>query len=277
MEPIERAVYATLAYADIFQYPLTEVETHRYLIGYRATRDAVHQALASSRFLQSKVCSYAGYYTLVGKESNLEHRQKRQKISSYLWPRAIRYGNWISKIPYVRMVAVTGSLAMNNAARDADLDYLVVTRQGRLWMARAMVVLLVRLASRWGDIVCPNYFITDDHLHFDEHNLFAAHEVVQMVPITGLPVFERIREINAWAWQYLPNATSSYVEMPSDGFYQRTLRPALDSILRLPPGDWFERWEMHRKLRRFGRLSPLHPEACFSPTQCKGHLDDHGQ
>jgi predicted nucleotidyltransferase len=277
MEPIERAIYATLAYADIFQYPLTEVEIHRYLIDYWATREVIHQTLVNSRFLQGKLFTRDGYYTLSGKQTNLQHRQKRQEVSDRMWPKAIRYGKWIASLPFVRMVAVTGSLAMNNASSDADLDYLVVTRPGRLWLTRAMVVLLVRLASRWGDIVCPNYFITEDYLHFREHNLFTAHEVVQMVPIAGLPVYRQIHQMNAWAQQYLPNANWQYAEIPADNRYRPTVRPVLESILRLPPGGWFEQWEMQRKVRRFGALLPDHPEACFTPNQCKGHLDDHGE
>jgi hypothetical protein len=175
------------------------------------------------------------------------------------------------------MVAVTGSLAMNNATDNADLDYLVVTRPGRLWLTRALVILLVRIASRWEDTLCPNYFISENNLLFPVRSLFSAHEVVQMVPLAGLQVYEKICRLNAWAWEYLPNANSHYIEITPRGFYPRAVKPLLEATMHLPPGDWLENWEMGRKLRKFGQMADAHPEACFSPDQCKGHFDDHGE
>jgi len=48
------------------------------------------------------------------------------------------------------MVAITGSLAMNNVENNPDIDYLVVTVGGRLWMVRAMVLAAARLAALHG-------------------------------------------------------------------------------------------------------------------------------
>lgn len=277
MEMIEQAIFATVAYADVFEYPLNEAEIYRFLIGYKANREEIHRALKSNPTLNGKLSLSHGYYALSGRESTLETRLRRKEISARLWPRAIQYGHWIGSLPFVNMVAVTGSLAMDNASSTADLDYLIVTEPGRLWLARAMVILLVRLASKRGNTLCPNYFITENGLYFTDHNLFTAHEVVQMVPVVGWPVYEEMMRVNGWIKEYLPNTGSVYGETPQRNWDSRIVRPVFEQMLRSAPGNWLEQWEMRRKLRRFSRLSVEHPEARFSADICKGHFDDHGE
>jgi hypothetical protein len=46
---LERAIVETVAYADVFEFPLTTDELHRYLIGVQAGRGAVREALTNGR------------------------------------------------------------------------------------------------------------------------------------------------------------------------------------------------------------------------------------
>ena len=275
MQSIEQAIFATVAYADIFQYPLTVSEIHRYLTGTKASVNEVQSALATSELLDERLSHVSEYYTLAGHEENLGLRRQRGAISAQLWPRAVRYGSWIGDLPYVRMVAVTGSLAVDNASESADLDYLIVTRPGRLWLTRAMVILMARMASRRGDLICPNYFLSERALVLSDRNLFTAHELAQMVPITGLPVYQRMRKLNNWVSDYLPNAGVSFWASTPPPPYLQFLRPAIENALSLTPFDWLERWEKERKVKKFGlRLSESF-EACFNADQCKGHFGNH--
>jgi hypothetical protein len=182
----------------------------------------------------------------------------------------------MSHLPFVRMVAVTGALAMDNMA-DGDIDYLVITEPGRLWLCRALIVGLVRLAALRGTELCPNYFLSERALELTERNLFTAHEVTQMVPLAGLPTYQRMRELNRWTDSYLPNAAGAPRRVaaiepgprPTHRIVERTLRSRVCSPL--------ERWEMARKVRKLGMRGNGHAEAAFGPDWCKGHFGDHGQ
>jgi hypothetical protein len=271
---LERAIVQAVAYADVFDYPLTADEIHRYLIGVPASRGMVRAVLGNGK---PEVLSRRGrYFTLEGREAAVETRRARASVAADYWQRAVRYGHTMGNLPFVRMVAVTGALAMDNMA-DGDIDYLVVTEPGRLWLCRALIIGLVRMAGFRGTELCPNYFLSEQALALPERSLFTAHEVAQMVPLTGMSTYHRLRALNRWTDAFLPNASGAPrrvapVEPRSHrarGLLERTLRSRLCSPL--------ERWEMARKIRKLGRRGHGHIEAAFGPDWCKGHFGDHGQ
>jgi hypothetical protein len=173
------------------------------------------------------------------------------------------------------MVAVTGALAVDNVA-DGDIDYLIVTEPGRLWVCRAVIVALVRLAALRGVTLCPNYFLSERALDLEERTLFTAHEVTQMVPLAGMSTYQRLRDLNGWTHAFLPNAAGPPRQFPPNGRGTQP-RTVVEAALRTPVGQRIEDWEMGRKIRKLGERSNGHAEASFGPDWCKGHFGDHGQ
>jgi len=264
-----------VAYSDIFDYPLTAAEIHRYLMEAPTTFDEVNRILTGGRLVPRFLSSSEGFYSIPGREEIVETRRQRSEQSREVWKRAFRFGRIIASLPFVRMVAVTGELAMDNVGPYSDIDYFIVTEPGRLWLTRLMVVAVVRCAGTRGPEICPNFLLSDQALELDDRNFYTAHEVAQMVPISGLETYRRLRGLNPWVEQYLPNAGGPprHVEAP---IHLRPLRGLAESLLRTPPGARLERWEMERKVRKLtDSYGPL-PETVYSPDRCKGHVDGHG-
>ena len=271
---LREAVLQTAVYADVFDYPLTLAEIYRYLSGMRASREEVKRVLHEGSVLHAS----DEYYTLPNREGLAGVRRQREQIAGRLWPMAIWYGRMIACLPFVRMVAVTGSLAMCNVDRDPDIDYFIVTAPGRLWMVRAMVLAVARAAALQGVRLCPNYLVTEEALIFPTQTLYAAHELSQMVPIFGLDLYERICRLNPWRDRFLPNAHGlpPITDQISIRAVNPALKPLFENLLRLPPGEWIERWEMERKIRKLSREQKDSPESCFAAEYCKGHNLQHG-
>src|SRR5438045_471752 len=103
---LERAILQTVAYADVFDYPLTADEIHRYLVGVSASRGAV-RALLNSGNLPGALSRSGRYFSLGGRESAFETRKARAANAPDYWRRAVRYGRSMSNLPFVHMVAVT--------------------------------------------------------------------------------------------------------------------------------------------------------------------------
>ena len=273
------AILHTVAYADIFDYPLTVEEIHRYLTGIRAPLELVYESLQNNNLTPALLQRTNQYYTLPGRAGIVMTRQQRERVASRLWPHALRYGRLIAMLPFVRMVAVTGSLAMNNSDVNGDIDYLIVTAPGRLWMCRLLALAVVRLASFQHVRLCPNYFISERVLEFPDHTLYAAHEFAQMAPVAGMDVYRQMQASNAWVRTFLPNVDGGPAierEIPTIGTAYR-LRALLEAILFTRLGGWIEHWEMERKIRKLSRQRDMNPEAQFTADFCKGHFNRHAQ
>ena len=282
---LDQAILQTIAYADIFNYPLTLPELERYLMGIAASDAEVSESVC--KLLQIGMISVSdGLYTLARREHLVALRRQRSINASKLWPPAIRFGLWIARLPFVRMVAVTGALAVNNVTSKADIDYLLVTEPGRLWISRFLVIAVVRLAALSGVTLCPNYIISENALVFEEQNIYTAHDLIQMVPLAGWDAYNRLCAANRWINGYLPNSLS----WPWQGFMQEATQSILqdrtyllqrwvEAILRHPWVDKLEAWEMRRKIRKFESqalsVAGLSREVSFCADWCKGHFDRH--
>lgn len=277
---IDLAILKTIVYGDIFEYPLTADEISRYLVGECATYETVLSRLSSSRLLSDHLTTIGDYYLLAGRDDIVATRRRRSRVANTLWSHARQYGRIIACMPFVRMVAVTGALAVDNAAPNTDVDYFIVTAPRRLWLSRAAVIAVVRWAGRQGVWLCPNYFVTERNLVFEEQSLYAAHEVTQMVPLAGMDTYRHLRRLNTWAMRYLPNAEGPPREQTASAVGQnvvRALSRAGEVALRTPAGEWIEQWEMNRKVEKFTANGNGHKEVHFGPDCCKGHFDEHGR
>jgi hypothetical protein len=281
MEAIEAAILRTVLYADLFHFPLTVREIHHFLIHDEPVAlEAIEQTLSESATLRLYLQCIDDYVIYDGQDALVGLRQMRERASEHLWPSATQYGKWLARLPFVRMVALTGALAMHNAAdNDDDLDYILVTAPRRVWLARAFSIVLVRLARLQGMEICPNYVLAESALAQDKRDIFMAHEVAQMVPLYGHGLYEQFRKANAWVSDQLPNAEGAfYVEQeyfPSGpGLIGKHI---IEFLLGGNLGDWLEQWEYRRKLRRFEPdMQKPHSSAKLDDSHVKGHFNDHG-
>ena len=100
-----------------------------------------------------------------------------------------------------------------------------------------------------------------------------------MIPISGMETYTQLCQQNDWIQEYLPNAAlpPEYPNAVKQMRRPSVLQRILEIILRLPFGDWFERWEMDRKIKRLSREQSSSFESYFSADVCKGHVDRHGE
>jgi hypothetical protein len=278
------AILRTLLYADVFDYPLTLAEIHHYLIATPASAavapEVIEAALQSSPRLAGQVTRVNGYVTLRDREAIGALRDERRQHSARLWDHARRWGYRLGCLPFVRMVAVTGALAVDNSPPDDDIDFLLVTTPGRVWLARGLAVILVRLARRRGVGLCPNYVLARSALAQTQRNLYAAHDLQQMVPLVGGEVYAEMQAANTWSREFLPHARGPLrrePELPPRGWGARLQRWG-ERLLGGWLGSRLEQWERSRKERKFAPQAHL-PQAAaeLDGEHVKGHFHDNGQ
>ena len=271
-EPLDLVILHAVAFADVFDHAPSVPELQRHLTRAASNGD-IERRLAGSPFLTERLATHAGHVVAASRGSLVERRARRSEASARLWPRARRLGRLIGRLPFVRMVAVTGSLAVDAAGEDADIDLFVVVADGRLWLTRALVVVVVRLARPAGIRLCPNYLLAEAAMELDEadRTYGTAREIAQMVPVAGLATYERFLARNDWYARFQPNHVP--VRMPRD-HRPGPARRVVERLGRTAPFDRLERWEMRRKVRRL-RAATRSPEARYDAQRCKGHVDGH--
>ena len=275
---LERAILEALTYSDIFDYPLRFDELHRYL-PVRAQAHELEIALSS---LNGQVNHHGEFYFLAGRDEITEIRKQREARSRKLLPIALRYGRILGALPFVRMVALTGSLAVLNISKNADFDYMLVTAPGRVWTARAFALLFNRFVRPFGHTICPNLIVSESALEWPLHDLYSARELCQMIPIAGMDVYREVMRVNAWARDILPNSSHDSAERPSGVSRENgatevatTLQSFFEFFLRGKLGDTFESWEMTRKIARFSKQPGFGEETIFTPEVCQGNFHHH--
>jgi hypothetical protein len=282
MQPLEEAILRTILYADVFNFPMRIEEIHHFLLNsYAVSQPQIAQLIQQSPILRQHVeQNQAPYYVLRGRSELIAVRTERERASQKLWPQAVYWGRWLARLPFVRMVAITGALAVHNAAHeDDDLDFILVTQANRVWTARALAILLVRIGKVFRVTICPNYVVAETNLAQSRRDTFMAHEVVQMIPLYGHPTYNQFRADNRWVEEQLANAdTPFYRETePTFRLWERSLKQAGEFLLGGGLGNSIERWEYQRKVKRFQQDSKTpHSAAQLDAQHVKGHFNDHG-
>lgn len=281
MNGIEEAIIRTVLYADVFNFPMTIPEIHHFLISRQSYALAdVKQAFLTSAILRSCFDVSGAYIVCRDRPEIVTLREEREAATARLLPLAEQYGAWLARLPFVRMVAITGALSMRNPAdQDDDLDYVLVTAAGRVWTARAFAVLLVRIVKLRGVTLCPNYVLAETALTQERHDIFMAHEVAQMIPVFGQEMYARMRGLNDWVFDHMANTCEAFYQpaeyQPSRGWH--ALKAGLEWLLMTPIGAAFEAWEFRRKRERFNReMKRRDHSAVIDADHVKGHFNDHG-
>lgn len=203
----ETAFLRSVIYASLFDYPLTLAQLHTSLVGVRADEPSVAAWWRDSPLLQATVEHRDGLYFPAGRGDLLETRARREAVSRDLLERQQRVVALVARMPFVRMVALSGSLAHLNAERSADLDLFVITSPGRVWAVTLTLLVIARLMG-WRRQLCLNYVISERAMAIEPADLFSANQIIHLRPITGHDVFARFVDANPFVQMWYPNFTT---------------------------------------------------------------------
>ena len=217
MDRLEKAVIKTIAYYEALgQYPLTIIEICHYLQKEgldqcRPTLNQVLRLLKVSLILKQYLDTTNGFFFLKNEFNFYQQRISRQKIAIAKWRKIRRIATYLAFTPYLRGLAVSGSLSLNNAKPQSDLDFLIFTKEGRIWTCRTFLGILLQLiGQRRHDQsvegkVCLNQFIAQGHFEMEFQNISNpyltisnAHLYSRLVPLTDYENYRLFLKNNRW-------------------------------------------------------------------------------
>lgn len=250
---LEKSVIRALLYFDLFQYPITLDEVCRFMDAPVSTQLDVAIVLDD---LEQKglVHRYLHFYSLEKSRKLVARRMKGNRKAAEMTALAHRRGKLLGNFPFVRGVMASGSFSKGYMDENSDLDFFVITKTGRLWIARMLIVLFKRIVYRNSHkYFCCNYFIDEAHLTIEEKNLFTATELATLLPLYGARQYELLISQNGWISEFLPNfrsCTPSCVDSSREGI----LKKIVEKILRGRLADFVDSLCMKLTLRRWKRL-----------------------
>lgn len=260
---LQKNILTTIAYYDVMDYPMTAFELHKYLT--KISGDGAEYSLLGiineleSDSLRRIVEEYNGFYFLKNKKELVNQRLEKNKIANNKIKILLKTAKWLRFVPFVRMIAITGSLAMKNTDNDSDLDILIVLKQGKIFTGRILVTLVAHLlgkrryADKIKDRICLNHFLSDKSFTTSLQDMFSASEYSFILPIFGWHNFQEFQKNNDWLKKYKPNFGLD--EIPNLKFIKETafsqrVRQLGEMILKF---DFIEntlkKWQLKRIMK----------------------------
>lgn len=194
----------TLLYFDVFRYPLS-VQELIYYAGVPAEKAEEAKSLLSEMVKGGWISQHKQFLFIGPDQSVVDRRIKGNQRANRRMKTARRYSRIISWFPYVRGVFLSGSISKGVLGENDDIDYFIVTDPGRIWIARSLLTIFkkVFLLNSYKNF-CINYFIDTNHLSIRERNRFTATELLFLLPMHNLPLYNELIRMNGWAKNYYP-------------------------------------------------------------------------
>ncbi|MEA1937353.1 MAG: hypothetical protein U9N04_04565 [Patescibacteria group bacterium] len=257
---LEKQILTTIIYYDILNYPLTAFEVFLYLISGNKKNTEISELssvfflLANSEYLKKYLGQKRGFYFLKTRTDIVQQRLNRKKLADQKWKKAKKMF-WIAQIaPFLKMVLVSGSLAMGNSKNESDIDLIITAKKGRIWIVRTFITLLTSLLGvrRHGVItknkICLNHYITDESLKIPFESLYNAQSYLHLTNVYNdkedRKLFKKFQEENSWIKKYARN----YQPAELGGFRSigrnkilGLISSFLEIILSGTPGNYLEK------------------------------------
>ncbi len=246
-------ILATLLYYDIFNYPLKAEEVYRFLGINHVDKDLIQSSLQQLSY-SGKIFRFGELFSIQNNEDLVMRRLKGNEEAKKFIDLAVQKAKLIGSFPFVRAVMGSGSLSKDYMDEKSDLDFFIITKPGRLWISRMLLVLYKRLfLFNSHKHFCVNYFVDHDHLEIEEKNLFTATELATVIPLYGGQYYEQLQQKNSWLKLRFPNYQSRSIEgVPSGN--SRWIKRVLEKSIDLFGGNQIEKLFLYLTERRWRKL-----------------------
>lgn len=213
---ISQSIIHTLSFFDVFDYPLTRTEIFKYLYS---------QEVASHEVIYEKLCELTsagviefdrGVYFFSGRGDIVLQRLFRYEEAHGKFHKALKAAKILSRIPWIRGIAVCNSLAYSNASKDSDIDLFIITEKNKIWTSRffaAGIMELLDLRPKDGskkDKICLSFYVSDENMDLSsiaiENDIYLTYWLAGLVPLFERgEIFSQFYAQNPWLRHQLVN------------------------------------------------------------------------
>ncbi len=251
---LEKAILEVLAYTHIFNHPLNRSEIFLRLsvkhVDASTFDDSINRLTTSGAIQHSN-----GFYFLKNSASIIDERKAGELRAKKLMRTAKRMSGIIYWFPFVRGVFVSGSLSKGVIPKDADIDYFIITKRNRLWIARTLLVVFKRLFLFGSKkYFCVNYFVDEGNLEIPDKNVFTATEVSTIIPLKGTQYCEQFIAKNDWYKNFYPNINLPKMPVSNPGLMKNFSMLILEPLFFNSLAEKLDKDFMKRTYKRWTNM-----------------------
>ncbi|KAB2947087.1 MAG: hypothetical protein MPEBLZ_00406 [Candidatus Methanoperedens nitroreducens] len=237
-------ILLTLHLADRRGYGMCPDHISKMLIYGESNEEQVRQTLSSMHLVSHQ----NGIYCLKGSEGLLSETRRKLLSNGVIRERyeaeAMLFSTeYASLCPFIKCIAITGSMASGGFSEEDDIDFNIFTEHGCKYTTYLLGILLsikysvkhrkksLARKSRTPflpKLICINVIWEDEEAFpFVRQDKYMAYELLRQKPIMGLDFYKKILEKNSWLETFFPqicNKKSQEVE---------TRRTSIARVLRL--------------------------------------------
>jgi hypothetical protein len=236
-------ILLTLDLADRRGYGMSLVHLSKMLIYGEAEEEKVRLMLSS----MSSVSHKDGIYCLKGSEDLLPETRRRLFCNGVVGERyeaeAVLFSaEYASLCPFIKCIAIAGSMASGGFSEEDDIDFNIFTERGCKYTVYLLGILLslkysvkhrrksLARKSRTPflpKLICINVVWEEEEtLPFVRQDKYMAYELMRQKPIVGLGFYKEVLKKNRWLKTYFPqihNGSSCEVKV-NKTFIAKVLR-----------------------------------------------------
>jgi hypothetical protein len=215
LDLVSQSILKTLAYSDIFDFPLTKEELWKFLICAEKIDIPVFENKLKV-LINKKISKIENYFCLKGKEKITERRKKNLSEVNKKIEIAKKAALQLAKIPTIMFIGISGGLAMSDVDKEDDIDFFIVTKKDRLYITRFLVLCILqtlkmrrkRQDENPSNKICVNLLLDEQNIDFphDKRDIYTAHEIIQLKPVFQRNnTYVRFLDENNWTRKYFIN------------------------------------------------------------------------
>ncbi len=212
---MQEEILKVIKYFSFFSYPPTLEEIYTFL-PLKTSKKQLKNELDNLKVIKKSLFKIERY-TMVGYSNFFNKKLVRERNSLKKINKIKTYLKLLVLFPQIKLVGLSGTVAMMNAERQDDIDLFIITGHGRLWTGRFVTLILAQILGirrkredrQAKDKICPNLFFDEKNLKIakNKQTNFVAHELLQMKTLINKEgAHQRLFDTNRWVYDIFPNS-----------------------------------------------------------------------
>jgi predicted nucleotidyltransferase len=141
-----------------------------------------------------------------------------KNIEKKLWSRAKFGAIILSFVPFLKEIAINGSLAHGNVNNNSDVDFFIITEKNRLWIVRFLSVIILDLFflraknNNHQGKICLNHFLSSEDYMLTLKNEYNAYQYSNLRVVYQLNnTHNEFISKNEWMKKYCHDCKTQFV------------------------------------------------------------------